>query len=55
MSDISSRILDSIAEARDKKLKKLDLSLYYTSRYLKSIPALIFDLEHLEELSLRRH
>ncbi len=54
MSDTSAIVLGKIKEDLDNQLKELDLSCWYSRREtLTQIPNEIFELEHLEKLSLR--
>lgn len=58
MSETPSYILDKIKKAKEKNLKKLDLSLDLRERDKKGLtemPAEVLDLLHLEELSLSGH
>ena len=55
MSDIPAQIRAKIQEAKDKKLKELDLSWYSTDYMLEGIPVEIFELEQLEKLDLRNN
>jgi len=58
MSNIPEHFLKKIQEAKEKQLKELDLSCdWYIPDHqkLNSIPTEVFDLEHLEVLSLRNN
>ena len=52
MNKIPPIVIAKIEEAKEKQLKKLDLSWNSTNSPLKEIPPKVFDLKHLEVLNL---
>ena len=55
MSDIPVKIIFLIKKTKNEQLRELDLSARLTGFYLKEIPVEVFEIEHLEQLSLRNN